>query len=329
MKLILLLSTLLSISCSHSRINTSTPSYDARLSQYKYPFKVYNFKFSSQKNQLEMAYMDIGPKNSKKSIVLLHGKNFSGFYWEAIAEKLSQMGYRVIIPDQIGFGKSSKPKNYQYSFPQLALNTKNLLSSLGIDKFSVVGHSMGGMLAITMTNMYDNNVSHLTLINPVGLETYLNYARFKDADFFYKNELTKTKEKIISYQKKNYYDGLWDKSYEDLIAPTSGQINHKDWPTVAWSNALTYGPIFSEDTVARLKNIKVPSTLIIGTRDRTGPGRFWKKPGVTYKLGQYQNFKSKVNSLNPKINVIELKGLGHMPQYEDFETFSNVFFKLF
>ncbi len=46
---------------------------------------------------------------------------------------LLKEGYNVIVPDQIGFGKSSKPKYYDYTFQQLALNTKALLDSLNID----------------------------------------------------------------------------------------------------------------------------------------------------------------------------------------------------
>ena len=49
-----------------------------------------------------MRYMDIGDKNADKVIVLLHGKNFSGYYWERIANDLLKRKYRVVIPDQIG-----------------------------------------------------------------------------------------------------------------------------------------------------------------------------------------------------------------------------------
>jgi len=63
-------------------------------------------------------------------VVLLHGKNFNIAYWEQTIKELSKQGFRVIAPDQIGFGKSTKPASYQYSFQQLALNTKSILDSL-------------------------------------------------------------------------------------------------------------------------------------------------------------------------------------------------------
>ena len=66
--------------------------------------------------------------------MLLHGKNFCAATWDATIRRLSDAGYRVIAPDQIGFCKSSKPEHYQYSFQQLARNTHALLESLGVSR---------------------------------------------------------------------------------------------------------------------------------------------------------------------------------------------------
>ena len=110
------------------------PRYDQELSGFEYPFEVSTYEFATQNQKLKMRYMDVGEQSSEKVIVLLHGKNFSGYYWEQIAQDLVEKDYRVIIPDQIGFGKSSKPEAYQFSLRQLALNTKGLLENLGFEK---------------------------------------------------------------------------------------------------------------------------------------------------------------------------------------------------
>ncbi len=327
---LLTLSLLLSlVSCAHKGRKEVKLSYDAQLEGFEYPFQVERYKFKSQNQELEMAYMDIGAKDSKKVVILLHGKNFSGFYWEKVAKRLREMNYRVIIPDQIGFGKSTKPQYYQYSLEQLALNTKGLIDSLNIKKLSVVGHSMGGMVATKFNKLYPKSVTKLVLVNPIGLEKYLDYVAYIDPQQFFENELSKTPEKIRAYQKKNYYDGNWAPEYEELIQVHIGQLNHPDYPLVAWNNALTYGPIFTNPIVDDFSRITNPITLIVGTRDRTGPGRAFKREGVTYRLGQYHLLGKKLAKRFKKGKLVELSGLGHMPQFEDWNRFSKVFFREF
>lgn len=318
---------LLLSACSHQFPHEQS-SY---LSKFEYPFPVLSYELETQNQKLHMRYMDIGPQESSKgTVVLLHGKNFAGFYWERTARDLSQRGYRVIIPDQIGFGKSSKPHTYQYSFSQLALNTQKLLKKLGIKTYNLVGHSMGGMLSVHYEQLYSHEVQKLVLINPIGLETYLNYVEYKDPNFFYNRELTKTLEQFRDYQKKNYYDGQWSDEYEELLEPFKIWRESKAWPRIAWNNALTYGPIFSEDIVSKFKNIKTPTFLIIGTRDKTAPGRGWKKKEYEHiKLGQYKRLAQMSHKEIPGSTLYELNGLGHMPQFEDYETFSEKFFKIF
>jgi pimeloyl-ACP methyl ester carboxylesterase len=308
-------------------IAESPVKYNKELDGFKYPFEVNTHKFNSQNQDLKMRYMDIGEKDAQKVIVLLHGKNFSGYYWERVAKDLLNKNYRVIIPDQIGFGKSSKPDYYQYSFGQLALNTKTLLDSLKIAKLDLVGHSMGGMLATTFAVNYPKSVNKLILINPIGLEDYGKYVEFKDVNFFYKRELAKTLDKARNYQKKNYYDGKWSSEYEKLLIPLKGMLAGEDWKIVAWNNALTYGPIFSENIVDRFSQVTSKTFLIIGTRDKTGPGRGWLKEGVTIKLGEYKKLGINANNLIKGSKLIELDGLGHMPQYENYNVFINSFYK--
>ena len=296
--------------------------YDKHLTGYKYFSKVQKFKFKSQGTDLEMAYMHLPSNNKQKgTITLLHGKNFTSAYWQDIALLLNSLGYEVLIPDQVGFGKSSKPLNYQYTFETLALNTNKLLSSLNIESTQMIAHSMGGMLGCRFSLMYSNVISNLILINPIGLENYLKYVKYKDIDFFYDKELQLKPENIINYQKKNYYDGKWKEKYELLASHLIGWINGEDWYELAKISAKTYDMIFTGPVIEEFKNFKVPVSIIIGTRDRTGPGRNWKKDDANYELGRYDLLGKKIKKLNNQIKLVELNGLGHLPQIEDFDKF--------
>ena len=148
---------------------------------------------------------------------------------------------------------------------------------------------------------------------------------YKDPQFFYNNELEQSADKIVTYQKKNYYDGQWNDRYEALTIPLVGWVQGPDWDEIAKVNALTYDMIFTQPVIEEFKDIKVPTMLILGTRDRTGPGRNWKKQGVTRELGRYDQLGNEVKQRNSDIQVIEMEGLGHLPHIEDFTAFKEVF----
>jgi hypothetical protein len=93
---------------------------------------------------LAMAYMDIPPESESngKTVVLMHGKAFGGYYFEHVIEALTTAGYRVVVLDQIGWGKSSKP-DIHYSFHLFATNTAALLDHLGVG-VGAPGHPLPG-----------------------------------------------------------------------------------------------------------------------------------------------------------------------------------------
>ena len=300
---------------------------DAMLSEYQYPYEVHFKDLSSQDNNLKMAYMDVKPQKSNgKTILLLHGKNFNGAYWERTAKDLSEKGFRVIIPDQIGFGKSSKPHNYQFSFSQLAENTKAILDELGIDKTIVLGHSMGGMVAIRFTLLYPEKVQKLILENPIGLEDYKTFAAYQNIDQAYQSELKNTAETYKNYQLKFYYDNKWKAEYQPWLDLIAGWTLHKDYPQVAWDAALTSDMIYNQPVCYEFKNIKVPTLLIIGTRDRTAIGKDRAPKELQPKMGQYQELGKKTQREIAGSQLVELENIGHLPHIEVYPKFFEVLY---
>src|SRR4029077_1808467 len=89
-------------------------------------------------------------------------------YWAGTIDVLRKQGFRVVVPDQIGFGRSSKPV-IPYNFHDMALNTRKLLQTLGIDKAAIVGHSMGGMLTARFAASYPDVTERAVIYNPIGL----------------------------------------------------------------------------------------------------------------------------------------------------------------
>lgn len=175
---------------------------DLNGSNFTYPWPVKLYRFASQHRDLEMAFMDVAPtcEPNGKVVVALHGKNFCGATWEATARELAAAGYRVILADQVGFCKSTKPEAYQFSLQQLALNTNGLLAALGIETVTVMGHSMGGMLAVRYGLMFPESVEGLVLVNPIGLEDWkAKGVPYRNIDDLFTSETASNYTSIRSY----------------------------------------------------------------------------------------------------------------------------------
>jgi len=295
---------------------------DIELSNYEYPFPVATLNLKIQEQDLKMAYMDVKPKNyNGKNIVLFHGKNFNGAYWKTTIEALTNEGYRVIVPDQIGFGKSSKPLHFHYTFQQLAQNTKTLLDTLKVEKTAILGHSMGGMLATRFALMYPDVTEKIILENPIGLEDWKLKVPYKPVEWWYKNELKKSFEGIKNYQLVNYYDNKWKPEYDQWVNLLAGWTLNSNYNTIAWNNALTYDMIFTQPVVYEFKNITAPTLLIIGTRDRTALGKPLVTEEVRKTMGLYSELGKKTQKAIPNSELVEIENIGHLPHIEKFESF--------
>jgi pimeloyl-ACP methyl ester carboxylesterase len=306
------------------------PSYGAQLEGFDYPYPVKHFAFPSQGQRLSMAYLDVAaPKANGHSVVLLHGKNFCAATWQASIAALSQAGYRVIAPDQIGFCKSSKPLAYQFSLGQLAANTHALLQKLGIERASVVGHSMGGMLAARYALQYPESVAQLVLVNPIGLEDWkAEGVPWRSVDEWYARELKTDANSIKQYQLATYYGGQWKPEYDRWANMLAGMYAGPGKQRVAWNQALTSDMVFNQPVVYELPRIQVPTALIIGQRDRTAIGKDRAPSELAKRLGRYPTLGKRAAAAIPNAKLIELADLGHSPQVEAPERFNAALLQL-
>lgn len=292
------------------------------LSHYDYPYEAKVFAFESQNQELKMIYMDVEAKQPNgKTVLLLHGKNFNAAYWRTTIDSLTNSGFRVIAPDQIGFGKSTKPLTYQYTFQQLAMNTKALLDELGIDQVNVLGHSMGGMLATRFALMYPEITSKLILENPIGLEDWKLVVPYKPVEWWYHNELKKNYEKIKKYQLESYYDGKWKTEYDEWVNVLAAPTTSKDYHILAWNAALTYDMIFTQPVLYEFNQLEMPVLLIIGTRDRTALGKPLVSDEVRATMGLYKKLGRKTKKEIKDCQLVEIENIGHLPHIESFGAF--------
>lgn len=295
------------------------PIYGPELEGFTYPEPVQRFAFTSQRQPMQMAYMDVqAPKPNGKTAVLLHGKNFCAATWDGTLRFLQQQGYRVIAIDQIGFCKSSKPAAYQYTFQQLATNTKALLTSLGIQRTILIGHSTGGMLATRYALMYPDSVEQLVMINPIGLEDWkAEGVPSLTVDQWYQRELQVTAERIRNYERATYYINEWRPDYEPWVQMLAGMFRGPGKEVVAWQSALLYDMIVTQPVLYEFGQIKVPTLLLIGEKDNTAIGKDLVSAEIKARLGNYSLLARRTVQTIPGAKLVLFPELGHAPQMQE------------
>lgn len=319
-------SALVGLLCAGVQQASAANVYGPQLEGFAYPYPLKQLAFRSQGKDLQMGYLDVPPKDRKSTLgtaVLLHGKNFCAATWEGTIKQLSEAGYRVIAPDQVGFCSSSKPEHYQYTFQQLAHNTHALLQHLGVDKASVVGHSTGGMLAVRYALMYPTDTSKLVLVNPIGLEDWKAMGvPYRTVDQWFERELKVTAQSIKAYEQKTYYDGRWKPEYDTWVDMLAGLNAGPGKKAVAWNSALVYDMIFTQPVVYEFPKIQVPTLLMIGQTDTTAIGSDIASAEVKAKLGDYPALGKAAQKAIPGAELIEFAKLGHAPQMEEPRAFN-------
>lgn len=311
------------LGCAGPAIAATAPVYGPQLEGFDYPYPVQPFSLNSQQQQLEMAYLDVpATKPNGKVALLLHGKNFCAATWQGSIEALTAAGYRVIAPDQIGFCKSSKPKQYQFSFQQLAVNTKALLDKLNIKQVTVMGHSMGGMLATRFALLYPNETKQLVLVNPIGLEDWKALGvPYRTVDQWYQRELSTSAAGIKQYQLSTYYAGKWRPEFDRWVEMQAGMYKGEGKQQVAWNSALTAEMIFTQPVLYEFGQLKMPVLLMIGELDNTAIAKDIAPVELKPKLGNYAKLGPAAVKAIPNASLITFADLGHSPHIQDPERF--------
>ena len=275
-----------------------------------YPFAVSYLPLTLYGQDVRIAFMDVPPLGAPNGhvVVLFHGNNFAGFYFGSTIEALRQEGFRVIAPDQIGYGRSSKPI-IPYNFHDMARNTHLILESLKIDKAMIVGHSMGGMLAARFATQYPGTTERLVLYNPIGL-TDPRYTRpWESSDEGYKRTLASTyptiRASIMRYVAHN--EAAWTPEFETYARVRYAWTLSADWPRLAMVQTLINQVQYLDPVVDDWAHIKAPTLVFGGAEDML--------PGSAAVFRERMKF---IADTIPGGNarLLLLPGLGHVPHME-------------
>jgi len=265
---------------------TSREPYGIGLEGFRYPYPVNLLPLVNDGEELRMAYMDVAPaQGNGRVVVLLHGRNFPSSYWASVITTLLDAGYRVVVPDQVGFGKSSKPSG-ELHFDTLARNTIALLDHLKIAKIDIVAHSLGGMLGVRIARAYPDRVNHLVLAAPIGLEDYRFYVPPTPTEKLLENENRLTAEGYRKQLENNYSPKIPPDQLTPFIDARfniQGAADYGRWLRAFVSSGQM---IYREPVVHEIPLVTAPTLFIMGADDHNAPGKANAPEALRPKMGQ-------------------------------------------
>ena len=297
--------------------------YGIGLEGFPYPHPVSMFTLSEDEDGLRMAYMDVRPSGAGngRSVLLLHGRNFPASYWDTVITALTGAGYRVIVPDQIGFGKSSKPL-FALSFDMLAAHTIKLLDHLQIARADIVAHSMGGMLTVRIARSYPARVDRLVLEAPIGLEDYRNFAPPVESARIMAAEDRLTPEGYRTQLVNNYSLTLPPEAITPFIEARMRIKGSAEYPRWLRAFVNSYQMIWSQPVVYEIPLLQQPVLFIMGGNDRNAPGRGFAPMELRARMGDNTGLARQLASRMPNAKVEVYDGIGHLVHMEAVQRFN-------
>jgi len=230
------------------------------------------------------------------TVILLHGLGGSTQAWQFNIAPLAEK-YHVIVPDQIGFGKSDKPL-VNYRIRTYVDFLDQFCKQLGIERASLVGNSMGGWIAAAFTAAFPDRVDKLVLVDAAG------YAPPKDLDtrtFYGLNPTTREGMKVlvakVFYNKLFLTDGAIDQAIAARLAAGDGYTIN------SITESIIRGEDFLDDAV---KTIKRPTLIIWGRQDGLVP------------LSEGEHFNKDIAGSK----LIVFDQCGHVPNFEKAAEFN-------
>lgn len=209
-------------------------------------------QYADIKNGQRIHYLDIG---EGPVVVFLHGSgsgasghsNFNGNY-----QFLVENGFRVIVIDHVGYGYSSKPIDVDYHINFFVECLRQTLESIGLEKYTLIGNSLGGAIALRYTVDYPQNVSRLLLMAPGGIEEQENYFTMPGMQLM--KEVFTSPDPITPEVMKDFFKKAFVVN-EDCI---EDQLVQERWESMQTQNPHVVQTMVVPNMTHELKNIECP-----------------------------------------------------------------------
>jgi pimeloyl-ACP methyl ester carboxylesterase len=193
-----------------------------------------------------------------KPLLILHGWNGCSDSWVKVQKLLSNKGFRVIVPDHPGFGKSKTP-SAPWGVSEYSNYVLNFIEKIKLQNFFVLGHSFGGAIAIKLAANHPEKINGLILCDSLGIKPKIDFFSKPFLITLIKNALLTPKHLI------RFLDWAVNLFYVSS--------RHKDYPKAEDTMKETIKKILDEDLLPDLSGIIVRTLIVWGGDDRIVPLR--------------------------------------------------------
>ena len=259
---------------------------------------------------LRIAYSATGSA-SKPPVLLIHGIMSHRGVWVRTMETLKDRFFCVAI-DLPGFGESDKPRNGDYGIDRQARRTLEVADHFGFDRFTVIGHSMGGQIATYLAASLAPQRVH-QLVSVAGVVT----GKLADKVQNLTQRMVMIGEKFPAAYRFSRVLVEWKPLASWLFEPwfyEPKRLPFDSWkldrrmamnPEIAYSTPRAWAALNATNLTSCLSDISTPTLVISGKQDRTVP------------VEQAYLFQEKL----PDAQLLVLEQCGHFPMYEKFEEY--------
>ena len=285
-------------------LTACSPYGDLKNMEFKdlnYPYEV---EYINLDDGRRIAYVDEG--EGDEVIIFIHGLGSYLPAWKKNIEGLKN-DFRVIALDLPGYGKSSK-EVHSGSMEFYADVVNEFAAKLGLKKFVLGGHSMGGQIAMVAALKYPEAISKLILIAPAGFEEFTEGEKewFREVMTVDGVALT-SNQQIRTNVYANFYNMPDDAEF--MITDRIAMKGAEGFENYAYAVVQSVNGMVNEPVIDFLKNIKQPVLIIFGEDDQLIPNPYLN-PGFTRDIAEFGHSKIQNSQL------VMLENTGHFAQFE-------------
>lgn len=224
--------------------------------------------------QNQVAYVELNPEG-QKTILFLHGLGSYSKFWREQLNVFAAAGYRVLAMDQLGFGKSDKPAQFSYLMESMAEVAAEFLEVVNAPRAIIVGHSMGGEVALAMAIRFPGQVEALVLTSPAGFEKFSPKEKAWFEKVFSTTFVKSAPEYAIWGSVRGNNFRRWRPELEWLIEERVRLAKGEGFDAYAYAQVRAVNGLTHNDFVRdSLERIHAPTLVIFGEDDRLIPNPF-------------------------------------------------------